>query len=200
MAGRWTLCWGKFLALGWGMYTNRRRRRQTEAPQTPRCGEHMGREGFDPCSVFPWDCMSPFSHHTNDVPFPPRRAGEYRKGMISARPLHQAEPIPSWACHQQCEACPDSQFFHEVRHSIGFVTLSGSEIESPRPPILIVRLENLAGKLHCGHVLRISSGIFPLTPSGFNVRNPLVKCRRVKFCRGYEGSVFGNSISNSSWM
>jgi len=87
-------------------------------------------------------------------------------------------------------------FFHEVSHSIGFITLSGGKIESPGPPILIVGLENLAGKLHCGRVLGISSGIFPLTPSGLNVRNPLVKVGRVKFCRTYEGTVFGNSISD----
>ena len=47
-------------------------------------------------------------------------------------------------------------------------------------------------------MLRVSSGIFPLTPSGFNVRNPLVKVGRVKFCRTYEGIVFGNSISDPS--
>ena len=38
-------------------------------------------------SVFPWDGRdgrSPVSHPTCDVPFPPRRSGRYRKGMISA--------------------------------------------------------------------------------------------------------------------
>jgi len=36
----------------------------------------------------PWDGRSPVSHPTCDVPFPPRRSGEYRKGMIPARPLY----------------------------------------------------------------------------------------------------------------
>jgi hypothetical protein len=58
-----------------------------EAPQAFRRGEHMGRVGFDPPSFFPLDGRSPVSHPTRDVPFPPRRTGGYRKGMISARPL-----------------------------------------------------------------------------------------------------------------
>ena len=41
------------------------------------------------------------SHPTCEVPFPPRRSGEYRKGMIPARPLYQGgcgsvwDPEPS---------------------------------------------------------------------------------------------------------
>jgi len=54
-----------------------------------RRGEHMGRVGFDPHSFFPWDGRSPVFHPTCDVPFPPRRTGEYRKGKISASPLYQ---------------------------------------------------------------------------------------------------------------
>ena len=38
---------------------------------------------------FPLDGRSPVSHPTCEVPFPPRRSGEYRKGMIPARPLYQ---------------------------------------------------------------------------------------------------------------
>jgi hypothetical protein len=38
---------------------------------------------------FPWDGRSPVSHPTCDVPFPPRRPGEYWKGMIPDRPLYQ---------------------------------------------------------------------------------------------------------------
>jgi hypothetical protein len=52
-------------------------------------GEHMGRVGFDPRSFPPWDVSSPVSHPTCDVPFPPRRPGEYWKGMFPARPLYQ---------------------------------------------------------------------------------------------------------------
>ena len=44
-----------------------------------------------------------------------------------------------------------------------------------------------------------SSGIFPLTPSGFNVRNPLVKVGRVKFCRTYEGIVFCRTYEGIVW-
>jgi len=51
-------------------------------------GQHMGWVGFDACIFFPW-CPSPVSHHTCNVPFPPRRSGEYRKGMIPARLLYQ---------------------------------------------------------------------------------------------------------------
>jgi hypothetical protein len=48
----------------------------------------MGRVGFDPRSSPPWYGRSPVSHPTCHVPFPPRRTGGYRKGMISARPLY----------------------------------------------------------------------------------------------------------------
>jgi hypothetical protein len=41
-----------------------------------------------------WDGMSPVSHPTCDVPFPPRRTGEYWKGMISARPLDRRRSGP----------------------------------------------------------------------------------------------------------
>jgi len=57
-----------------------------EAPQAFRRGEHMGRVGFDPRSFFRWHGRSPVCHPTCDVPFPPRRSGEHRKGMIPARP------------------------------------------------------------------------------------------------------------------
>ena len=81
-------------------YTTRRRRCQAPAlrrarhpkrgwgtaPQAFRRGEHIGRVGFDPRSFFPWHGRSPVSHPTRDVPFPPRRSGEHRKGMIPARP------------------------------------------------------------------------------------------------------------------
>ena len=75
---RWTLGWGNFGT-----------RHDDEAPQAFHRGEHMGRMGFDPRSLFPCDGRSPFSHPTCDVPFPPRRSGRYRKGMISAHPSYQ---------------------------------------------------------------------------------------------------------------
>ncbi len=49
-------------------------------------GETWDRWGSIPVVLFPWDGRSPVSHPTYAVPFPPRRIGEYRKGMISARP------------------------------------------------------------------------------------------------------------------
>jgi hypothetical protein len=92
-------------------YTTRRRRCQapalkrarhpergggTEAPQAFCRGQHMGRVGFDPRSFFPWDGRSPVSHPTCDVPCPPRRTGEYRKGMISASPLYPGVRRSVW--------------------------------------------------------------------------------------------------------
>jgi hypothetical protein len=65
-------------------------------PQAFRRGEHMGRVGFDPRSFFPWDGRSPVSHPTCDVPFPPGRTGEHRKGMISARPLYYGVRRSVW--------------------------------------------------------------------------------------------------------
>jgi len=50
---------------------------------------------------FPLDGRSPVYHPTCEVPFPPRRSGEYWKGMIPARPLYQGgcgsvwDPEPS---------------------------------------------------------------------------------------------------------
>ena len=63
--------------------------------------KHMGRVGFDARIFFPRDGRSPVSHPTCEVPFPPRRSGEYRKGLIPARPLYQGgwrsfwDPEPS---------------------------------------------------------------------------------------------------------
>ena len=60
----------------------------------------MRRVGFDPHS-FSLDGRSPVSHPTCEVPFTPRRSGEYWKGMIPARPLYQGgcgsvwDPEPS---------------------------------------------------------------------------------------------------------
>jgi hypothetical protein len=51
--------------------------------------QHMGRVGFDARIFSPWDIMSPLSQPTCDVPFPQRRSGEYRHGMVPARPLYQ---------------------------------------------------------------------------------------------------------------
>jgi hypothetical protein len=39
---------------------------------------------------------SPVSHPTCDVPFPPRRTGRYRKGMISARPSYKGVRRSVW--------------------------------------------------------------------------------------------------------
>jgi hypothetical protein len=66
------------------------------APQASRRGEHMDRMGFDPCSFFLWEGRSPVSHLTCDVSFRPRRTGEYRKGMISARHLYQGVRRSVW--------------------------------------------------------------------------------------------------------
>ena len=53
-------------------------------------GRGRGRRvGFDLRSFPPLDSMSPVSHPTCDVHFPPSRPAEYRKGMIPARPLFQ---------------------------------------------------------------------------------------------------------------
>jgi hypothetical protein len=45
---------------------------------------------------FPLDVSSPVSHPMCDVPFPPRRRGEYRKGMIPARTLYQGVRGSVW--------------------------------------------------------------------------------------------------------
>jgi hypothetical protein len=60
----------------------------TEAPQAFRRGEHRGRVGSIPV-VFPPGMAGHPCLILWDVPFPPRSTGEYRKGMISARPLYQ---------------------------------------------------------------------------------------------------------------
>jgi hypothetical protein len=73
-------------------YTTRRRR------SVPPWGTH-GPGGVR--LFFPLDGRSPVSHPTCEVPFPPRRSGEYRKGIIPARPLYQGgwgsvwDPEPS---------------------------------------------------------------------------------------------------------
>jgi hypothetical protein len=58
--------------------------------------------GSIPVFFFPgWQDDVGSSHPTCEVPFPPRRSGEYRKGMIPARPLYQGgcgsvwDPEPS---------------------------------------------------------------------------------------------------------
>jgi hypothetical protein len=67
--------------------------------QAFRCGDKMGRVGFDASSFFPWDGRSPLSqgsHITRDVPFPQRRTGRYWKGKISARPSYQGVRRSVW--------------------------------------------------------------------------------------------------------
>ncbi len=54
-----------------------------------RRGERMGRVGFDSRIFFPWMAGQVTRVSPYVVPFPPRRSGEYRKGMIPARPLYQ---------------------------------------------------------------------------------------------------------------
>ena len=64
-----------------------------------RRGERMGRVGFDSRIFFPWmaghPCLTLRARSLS------RRSGEYRKGMIPARPLHQGgcgsvwDPEPS---------------------------------------------------------------------------------------------------------
>jgi len=72
-------------------------------PYPPSTSHHscvLGR-GLILTLFFPLDGRSPVSHPTCEVPFPPRRSGEYRKGMIPARPLYQGgcgsvwDPEPS---------------------------------------------------------------------------------------------------------
>jgi hypothetical protein len=58
--------------------------------------QHIGRVGFDASIFAPGTCRSPLSPPTCDVPFPPRRSGEYRKGMIPARPLYQGVRGSGW--------------------------------------------------------------------------------------------------------
>ena len=81
-------------------YTTRRRRCQapalkrarhpgrgggTGAAGVPPWGTH-GPGGVHPRIFSPWHGRSLVSHPTLDVPFPPRRSGEHRKGTIPARP------------------------------------------------------------------------------------------------------------------
>ena len=70
-------------------YTTRRRR------GVPLWGRH-GPGGFDARILFQLDERSPVSHPTREVPFPPRRSGEYRKGMIPARPLYKGVRGSVW--------------------------------------------------------------------------------------------------------
>jgi hypothetical protein len=108
---RWTLGWGNLVqalqALRHDMTTTKpdpcsesvppEGVRGTEAPQAFRCGDNMGRVGFDARSFFPWDGRSPVSHPTCDVPVPPKRTGRYWKGTISARPSYQGVRRSVWA-------------------------------------------------------------------------------------------------------
>ena len=71
---------GGFLA-GATRYTTRRR-------SDPPWGTH-GPGGVRFPYFFSLHGRSPVSHPTCEVPFPPRRSCEYRKGMIPARPLYQ---------------------------------------------------------------------------------------------------------------
>ena len=77
-----------------GVVTTQRRR------SFPPWGTH-GPGGVRFPYFFSLDGRSPVSHPTCEVPFPPRRSGEYRKGMIPARPLYQGgcgsvwDPEPS---------------------------------------------------------------------------------------------------------
>jgi hypothetical protein len=59
-------------------------------------GFRTQRMGFDPRCFFALAGQSPVSHPTCDVPFPLRRTGEYRKGMISARLLYQGVRRSVW--------------------------------------------------------------------------------------------------------
>jgi hypothetical protein len=53
-----------------------------------RRGERWAGWGSIPV-FFSLDGRSPVSHPPCEVPFPPRRSGEYRTGMIPDRPLYQ---------------------------------------------------------------------------------------------------------------
>jgi hypothetical protein len=72
--------------------STRRRRGATGVPPW----EHIGRVGLDLRSFPPWDGRSPLSHPTCDVPFPPRRTGGYRKGILSDPPFVPGFRRPVW--------------------------------------------------------------------------------------------------------
>ena len=71
-----------------------------EIPASPRYRylryrEDTGPVGFDPLSVFPCDFRSPVSHPTCDVPFPPRRPGEYWEGVFRPASCTRGSGDPS---------------------------------------------------------------------------------------------------------
>ena len=82
--------------------TTRRRR------SVPPWGTH-GPGGVRFPYFFPLVGRSPVSHPTCEVPFPPRRSGKYRKGMVPARRLYQGgcgsvwdpEPSKERGAHRQ---------------------------------------------------------------------------------------------------
>ena len=57
----------------------------TGAAGVPPWGTH-GPGGLRSPYFFSWHGRSPVSHPMRNVPFPPRRSGEHRKGTIPARP------------------------------------------------------------------------------------------------------------------
>jgi len=74
-------------------------------------------------------------------------------------------------------------FFHQIRDGVRRIALCGRKIESPRFPILISRVKNLAeqlDQLHSSHMLTVNSGVLPLSPSGLDFGDPLRNVRRIK--------------------
>jgi hypothetical protein len=94
----------------------------------------MVRVGFDPRSFSPWDGRSPVSHPTCDVPFPPRRPGEYRKGMIPARPLYQGVRGSVWDPETSRERVGDWGGPETVWALFRMSSASSRTAPSPTPP------------------------------------------------------------------
>jgi hypothetical protein len=72
------------------------------------------------------------------------------------------------------------KFFHQIRDGVRSIALYGRKSESPRFPILISRVKNLAEQLHSSRMLTVNSGVLPLSPSGLDFGDPLRNVRMKK--------------------
>jgi hypothetical protein len=88
----------------------------------------MSRVGFD--ALFsPLTAGHPVCHPTCDVPFPPRRTGENRKGMISANPSYQGVRRSVWDPET---FAPGHKAGHMAKRRVG-IEYSPSTLEPVRP-------------------------------------------------------------------
>jgi len=72
---------------------------------------------------FPLDGRSPVSHPTCEVPFPPRRSGEYRKGIIPARQLYSSFPHTwHWVFGNPVSGIGNGLWFVPYLDSVNFCT------------------------------------------------------------------------------